>query len=261
MFSSNPALKDDTFSRYAPGDRVKMERGDVMTVQGAVNKTMILLAICVGTSVFSWSAASSGAAYTTPMVFGGAIGGLIVALITMFKPAWSPITAPIYALLEGLFLGAVSYMYETSFGGQSTGGGLALSGIVVQAIGCTLGVAAMMLILYTFRIIKVTQKLRAGITMAVGGVLLFYIVSIVMSFFTDAGQALLHGTGPLSIGISLVIVAVASFSLLLDFDMIEKGAQQGAPNHMEWYAGFALLVTLVWLYLEMLRLLSKLRER
>lgn len=260
MFSSNPTLKEDTF-RSSRVDQYDAGRGDVMTVQGAVNKTMILLAICVGTSVFSWSAASSGASYTMPMVLGGAIGGFVVAIITMFKPAWSPITAPIYALLEGLFLGAVSYMYETQFGGTTTGNGFSLSGIVVQAVGCTLGVAAMMLILYTFRIIKVTEKLRAGIMMAVGGVLLFYVVSFIMSFFTDAGQALLHGTGPLSIGISLVIVAIASFSLLLDFDMIEKGAQQGAPSHMEWYAGFALLVTLIWLYLEMLRLLSKLRQR
>lgn len=264
MFSSNPALNNDTF-RSAGSGRYELEQRDVMTVQGAVNKTLILLAICVGVAVFSWSAASSGASYTTGMMWGGAIGGLIVALITIFKPAWSPITAPIYAVLEGLFLGAISWMYEASFGAGAAQpqsfSGFPLNGIVVQAIGCTLGVTAMMLILYTFRIIKVTQKLRAGIMMAVGGVFLFYITMFVMSLFTDAGQELLRGTGPLSIGISLVIVAIASFSLLLDFDLIEKGAQQGAPNHMEWYAGFALLVTLVWLYLEMLRLLSKLRSR
>ncbi|MEO0514364.1 MAG: Bax inhibitor-1/YccA family protein [Planctomycetota bacterium] len=260
MISSNPTLRDDTFRR-SPVDVYDTEKSELMTVQGAVNKTMILLAICVGVSVFSWSAASSGASYTMPMMLGGAIGGFVVALITMFKQTWAPITAPIYALLQGLFLGAISYMYETSFGAQQTSNGLPLNGIVVQAIGCTLGVAATMLILYSFRIIKVTEKLKAGIMMAVGGVFLFYLVAFVMSFFTSAGQSLLYSSSPLSIGISFVIVAIAAFSLLLDFDLIENGAKQGAPDYMEWYAGFALLVTLVWLYLELLRLLSKLRNR
>ncbi len=260
MISSNPTLRDDTFRR-SPVDTYDTEKSELMTVQGAVNKTMILLAICVGVSVFSWSAASSGASYTTPMMLGGAIGGLIVALITTFKQTWAPITAPIYALLQGLFLGAISYMYETSFGAQQTSSGLPLNGIVVQAIGCTLGVAATMLILYSFRIIKVTEKLKAGIMMAVGGVFLFYLAAFVMSFFTSAGQSLLYSSSPLSIGISFVIVAIAAFSLLLDFDLIERGAKQGAPDYMEWYAGFALLVTLIWLYLELLRLLSKLRNR
>ncbi|MBB6429340.1 Bax inhibitor-1/YccA family protein [Algisphaera agarilytica] len=259
MFSSNPTLNDDTFRNQAV-DVYDAEKPDVMTVQGAVNKTLILLAICVGTSVFSWSAASSGASYTMPMALGGAIGGFIVALITMFKPRWSPFTSPIYALLQGLFLGAISYIYEASFGAQQTSGGLPLNGIVVQAVGCTLGVAASMLILYSFRIIKVTEKLRAGIIMAVTGVMLFYLVSIVLSLF-GIGQSILHGTGPLSIGISLLIVGIAAFSLLLDFDLIERGAQQGAPDYMEWYAGFGLLVTLIWLYLEMLRLLAKLKNR
>lgn len=256
MLSSNPTLGPDTFNRD-----FGYEREDVMTVQGTVYKTMILLAITVATAVFSWGTAMAGSSLTMPIMWGGAIGGLVVALVTMSKPQWSPNTALIYAALEGLFLGAISAMYEMSFGTQTTGGGLPLNGIVVQALGCTLGVAASMLILYSFRIIKVTEKLRAGIMMAVGGVMLFYIVSIVLSFFTSAGQSLLHGTGPLSIGISCVIVGVAAFSLLVDFDMIERGAQQGAPKYMEWYGGFALLVTLVWLYLEILRLLSKLRSR
>ncbi|MEM6854294.1 MAG: Bax inhibitor-1/YccA family protein [Planctomycetota bacterium] len=260
MLSSNPALNNDTFRNQAI-DVYDAEKPDVMTMQGAVNKTLILLAICVGTSVFSWSAASSGASYTMGLVWGGAIGGFVVALITMFKPTWSPFTAPVYALLEGLFLGAISYIYEVSFGAQQTGGDLPLNGIVVQAVGCTLGVAATMLLLYSFRIIKVTQKLRAGIMMAVGGVMIFYLVSIVLSFIPAVDTSFLWSSSPLSIGISLVIVAIASFSLLLDFDRIERGAQQGAPSYMEWYAGFALLVTLVWLYLELLRLLAKLKNR
>ncbi|MEM1107978.1 MAG: Bax inhibitor-1/YccA family protein [Planctomycetota bacterium] len=266
MLSSNPTLRDDTFHRYAPGgavDTYDTEKPDVMTMQGAVNKTLILLAICVGTSVFSWSAAASGASYTTPMMIGGAIGGFVVSLITVFKPTWSPFTAPIYALLMGLFLGAISAFYEASFGAGSsqTAGGLPLNGIVVQALGCTLGVTATMLVLYSFRIIKVTEKLKAGICMAAGGVFVFYLVAIVLSFVLPEAYNLLRGATPLSIGISFVIVGIASFMLLVDFDRIEQGARQGAPSYMEWYAGFALLVTLIWLYLEILRLLAKLRQR
>lgn len=265
MLSSNPTLNNDTFKRYAPGDRIDTydtERPDLMTMQGAVNKTMILLAICVGVSVFSWNAATSGASYTTPMMIGGAIGGFVVALITMFKPTWSPFTAPVYALLQGLFLGAISAYYEAQFGAGTgqTVNGLPMNGIVVQALGCTLGVAATMLILYSFRIIKVTEKLKSGIMMAVGGVMLFYLVSMGLMLF-GVNTSYLTSSSPLSIGISLVIVAIASFSLLLDFDRIENGAKQGAPSYMEWYAGFALLVTLIWLYLEMLRLLAKLKNR
>ncbi|MEM9419900.1 MAG: Bax inhibitor-1/YccA family protein [Planctomycetota bacterium] len=262
MFSSNPTLNDNTFRNQAV-DVYDAEKPDLMTVQGAVNKTMILLAICVGASIFSWIAATSGATYTTPMMLGGAIGGFVVGLITSFKPTWSPFTAPIYALLMGLFVGAVSAFYEASFGAGASqaANGLPLNGIVVQALGCTLGVTAMMLILYTFRIIKVTEKLKAGVIMAAGGVFLFYLVAIVISFVAPDAYNMIRGTTPLSIGISVLIVGVASFMLLLDFDRIEQGAAQGAPSYMEWYSGFALLVTLIWLYLEILRLLAKLKDR
>ena len=272
MFGSgNPALNENTFhldESYYTG------KANAMTVQGAVYKTMILLALCVGAASFTWgltmqAIAGSGAGgaggteawgslplWQNPMVWmiGGAIGGLIVALITIFKKTLSPYTAPIYAVLEGLFLGAISAFYEASFGG----GGL--TGIVAQAVGLTLGVTASMLILYTFRIIKVTAKLRAGIMMATGGVLLFYLTTFVLSLF-GVNMTAVHGATPLSIGISLVIVAIAAFNLLIDFDLIERGAEQGAPKYMEWYGAFGLMVTLIWLYLELLRLLAKLQSR
>jgi len=259
MLSGNPTLNQDTFSRRH--DAQAFVDDDVMTVQGTVYKTMILLTITVATAVFSWGTAMAGSTLTMPIMWGGAIGGLIVAIITVVKPQWSPTTALIYAALQGLFLGAISAFYETRFGSTSgSGNGPALNGIVAQALGLTLGVTATMLILYTTRIITVTAKLRAGIAMATGGIMLFYLVSIVLGMF-GVNTSYMSSPSPLSIGISLVIVAVASFNLLTDFDMIERGAQQGAPKYMEWYGGFALLVTLVWLYLEILRLLSKLRQR
>ena len=256
MLGGNPTLSADTFR--TPRDLVD---ADAMTIQGTVYKAMALLGICVVCASFAWGAASSGASYTPALVFGGAIAGLITALITIFKPVWSPTTAPIYAAFEGLFLGGVSYMYHSATVGSATQqNGLAIDSIVVQAVGLTLGVATSMLILYAFRIITVTAKLRAGIMMATGGIFLFYIAAMVLGLF-GVSVPLLHSSGPMGIGLSVVIVAVAAFNLLLDFDRIERGAQQGAPKYMEWYGGFALLVTLVWLYLEILRLLSKLRQR
>ena len=259
MLSGNPTLNENTF-RVAPGDDLAMERDDLMTVQGTVYKTMILLGITVVCAIFTWGVAMKGSPLTMPMVWGGALGGLVFALITVFKPQWSPNTAIFYAICEGLFLGAISALYEMSFGTQQTSSGIPLNGIVVQAVGLTLGVFATMLILYTARIITVTAKLRAGIMMATGGVMLFYVVAIVLGLFGVA-VPLLHSNGPMGIGLSVLIVGIAAFNLLVDFDLIERGAAQGAPKYMEWYGGFSLLVTLVWLYLEILRLLSKLRSR
>lgn len=259
MLSGNPTLNENTF-RNAPGGNPAFEKADTMTVQGTVYKTMLLLAITVVCAIFTWGTAMKGSSLTTPIMWGGAIGGLIFAIITISKPQWSPNTAIFYAICEGLFLGAISAFYEMSFGTKQTSGGVPLNGIVVQAVGLTLGVFATMLILYTARIIKVTAKLKAGIMIATGGVMLFYLVAIGLSFF-GVGVPLLHSNGPMGIGLSVLIVGIAAFNLLIDFDMIERGAAQGAPKYMEWYGGFALLVTLVWLYLEILRLLSKLRSR
>ncbi len=260
----NPALNDNTFDRdvdrYRPGGlRDSAEaRTDLMTVQGTVFKTGVLLGLVFVAGAFTWQMMMEQMAVAPELrtssmpqilTFGGAIGGFIVALVTIFKQAWAPITAPIYALLQGLFLGGISAMFASQF-----------EGIVPQAIGLTGAVTAAMLILYTFRIIKVTEKLRSGIIMAVCGVMLFYVATIVLGLFgVDTGSV--TGNGPLSIGISLVIVGIASASLLLDFDFIERGAEAGAPKHMEWYGAFGLMVTLVWLYLELLKLLSKFQSR
>jgi uncharacterized YccA/Bax inhibitor family protein len=202
-----------------------------------------------------------------PWMLGGLFGGLIIALATIFKPNWSPFTAPLYAGAQGLFLGAVSAVYAARTGGAESVRDVAGSiqsnptdSIVLQAIGCTIGVALSMLILYAFRIIKVTEKLRAGILIAVTGVAAFYLFAIVASMFGMTSFGGVFGSGPIGIGFSLVVVAIAAFSLLLDFDIIERGSRTGAPKYMEWYGAFALMVTLVWLYLEILRLLSKLRS-
>lgn len=260
MLGGNPALNEDTFRPVGH----EVDKRSVMTLQSTALKSVTLVGITVVAASVTWGMTykngTADLSASMPWMIGGLIGGLIFALITIFKPAASPITAPLYAAAEGLFLGAVSAVYEASFASPVNGQASPYTGIVVQAVGLTLGVLAVMLTLYATRIIKVTNKLRTGIIAATGAVFLIYLVAIVMRLF-GAEMPFLHDTGPIGIGISLVIVGIAAFNLLLDFDLIERGVQQGAPKYMEWYAGFALLVTLVWLYLEILRLLSKLRSR
>ena len=259
MLSGNPVLNDDTFDL---GYDVQQDRRSVMTMPGTVLKSATLVAITIVAATVTWGMVQKGGmGAAMPWMLGGAIVGFILALITVFKPKASPFTAPLYAVAEGLFIGAVSAVYEAAYGGTPSGQSLGLSGIVVQAAGLTLAVLCVMLGLYYFRIIKVTAKLQAGIIAATGAVFLFYLVSFVINLVSPGGMTILYSSSPLSIGISLVIVGIAAFNLLLDFDLIEKGVKQGAPKYMEWFAGFALLVTLVWLYLEILRLLSKLRSR
>ena len=258
MIGSNPALKEDTFDL---GYDIDTQTMPVMTLGSTVFKSMTLVGLCVVAATITWGMAfKHGLGVAMPWAIGGAIGGFILALITIFKPKASPVTAPLYAIAEGLFLGAISAVYESAYGSPNGQAG-AFSGIVIQAVGLTLGVLATMLVLYGTRVIKVTEKLRAGVIAATGAVFLFYLVSIVVNLIAPGTFTLLHDNGPLGIGISLVIVGIAAFNLLLDFDLIERGVQSRAPKYMEWYAGFALLVTLVWLYLEILRLLSKLRSR
>ncbi len=216
-----------------------------MTLQGAINKTGILLLLCVGAAGFSWTHPE----LSGPLVLIGLLGGLIACLVGTFKPATSPIAAPIYAVLEGLALGAISQMFE-----------IRAPGIVVNAMLLTFGVLAVMLMLYTSRTIRVTDKLVKGIFAATGAVMLVYVVDMVLSMF-GVRMPLIHESGWLGIGISVVIAGIAAFNLLIDFAMIENGVSNGSPKYMEWYCGMALLVTLVWLYLELLRLLSKLRSR
>lgn len=210
-----------------------------MTAQGAVNKSFMLFGILLITTYIG---------FTNPhpvLVWGGAIVGLIVVLIAAFKPHLSPTLAPIYAVVEGLFVGGITATYAWAFGG----------GIIFQAVTLTFAVLFMMLFLYKSGTIKVTQKLRSGIIMATGAILLVYILNLVLSFF-GINMPYLHQGGTIGIGISLVIVGVAAMNLLLDFDNFDKGEQFGAPAYMEWFCAMGLLITLVWLYVEILRLLS-----
>src|SRR5580692_11595477 len=242
--SSNPALNERTFSR--PSAIV----GEAMTVQGTVNKTGILLVCAVGTAAWTWGLAHSQAPEAVlPWMIGGMIGGLVFALVTIFKREWSPVTAPIYALCEGLALGGISALLEQSY-----------PGIAIQALGLTFGVAAVMLMLYSSGTLRATPKFTMGVVAATGGIFVVYMVDMVLRFFGHQ-VPLLNSAGPLGIGVSVVIVIVASLNLILDFDFVETGAHAGAPKYMEWYGAFGIIVTLVWMYLEILRLLSKMRER
>ena len=240
MRTSNPALSDRVFEAARP-----RHASDAMTIQGAVNKAALSLLITAG--VAYWAAFDVTA---QALLWPALIGGLIVALITMFKPTAAPVTTPIYAALEGLVLGAVSAAYAQQY-----------AGIVPQAVGLTFATLFVMLSLYRTGAIKATPVFKKVLVTATAGIFVFYLVSIILSLFGVTSAGLLHGTSPLSIGISLVIVGVAAFNLILDFDMIENAARSQMPRYMEWYGAFALLVTLVWLYLEILRLLSKLQSR
>jgi uncharacterized YccA/Bax inhibitor family protein len=246
MRTSNPAFSEALFQQRTQA----VPSAGTMTVNGTANKTMLLLLLALVTAAFTWNQTLGGPPSAgTGWMIGGGIGGFIAALATIFKPQWSPISAPIYALLEGLFLGAISARYEALMGGITT-----------QAVLLTLCIAFAMLFTYRAGWIKVTEKFRSGVVMATGGIALMYLLSLAMSFF-GASIPFLHSNSLLGIGISLAIIVVASLNLLLDFDFIEKGAQYGAPSYMEWFGAFGLMVTLVWLYLEMLRLLAKISSR
>ncbi len=181
------------------------------------------------------------------LLIAGAIGGLVTALVTIFVPRVSPFTSPVYAACEGLFLGAISAVFETMY-----------PGIVIQAVGLTVGVLAVMLFLYGTRVIRATEKFKMGVVAATGAVCLVYVVDMVLRLFGIA-VPFIHDGGPIGIGFSLVVVVIAALNLILDFDFIEQGVKYQAPKYMEWYGGFSLLVTLVWMYLEILRLLAKMR--
>ncbi len=243
---SNPVLSEKAFQEATPtpatdGPIVTAET-ERMTVAGAVNKSFLLGTLMLATAVWSFLNPS------TTFLWLGALGGLGVVLVAVFKKEWSPWLAPLYAGLEGLFLGTISAIY----------GGM-YSGIVFQAITLTMAVFFAMLFLYKARIIVVTERLRAGVIMATAAIAIVYIVNLALSFF-GIHLPFLHEGGLIGIGISLVIIGVAAMNLLLDFDFFEKGEQYGAPAYMEWFAAMGLLITLVWLYVEILRLLSMLNR-
>ena len=219
-----------------------------MTINGTVLKTGALLFVLVCGAVFTWNRFAAVGNAGPWMIVGG-LGGFIVAFVTFFKHQWAPVTAPLYAGLEGLFLGGVSAMYEAQFGG-----------IVFNAVCLTFGTLFSLLFVYQVGWIKVTQNFRLGVAAATGGIMVFYLVSMILGLF-GVSVPLIHSTGIMGIGFSLFVVAIAAMNLVLDFDFIEHGSEAGAPKYMEWYAAFGLLVTLIWLYIEILRLLLKFYRR
>jgi uncharacterized YccA/Bax inhibitor family protein len=243
MRSGNPALGTATFRlpRVAVAD-------DAMTIGGAVNKTALATAILLVTASYTWNLGPADPQVGT-LTLVGVIGGLVMAIATTIRREWAPYTTPAYAALEGLALGGISVGFESRY-----------PGVVSQAIFLTFGTLGALLVAYRSGLIKPTENLKLGIFAATGGIALVYLIGMVMSLF-GAGIPLIHGSGPIGIGFSLVVVGVAALNLVLDFDFIEQGAERRVPKYMEWYAAFGLLVTLVWLYLEMLRLLAKLQER
>ena len=238
--SGNPALSKKSF------ENLKSTSNEVMTLDGTVNKTAISMGILLFAAYYTYSNA------IMDYVLIGSIGGLVVAIVTIFKKEWSPITVPIYAVLEGLALGGISKMYADAFE----------PGIVPQAIMLTLGILFALLFAYKTKIIKATENFKLGVFAATGGIAIVYLASFVMSFF-GSGMSIMDSSNAsmLSIGFSLFVVVIASLNLVMDFDFIEQGAANGAPKYMEWYGAFGLLVTLIWLYLEILKLLGKLSSR
>jgi uncharacterized YccA/Bax inhibitor family protein len=244
MRTSNPALNERAF-------RGQVALGDAMTLQGTVNKTGLLLLCVVATAAWTWGLSHSNVPEAAlPWMLGGVLGGFVVALVTIFKKNWAPVTAPIYALLEGLALGGISALFEKMY-----------PGVAMQAVGLTFGTLFVMLLAYKTRMIRATQGFKIGVIAATGGIALFYLVEMVLGFFFHIQVPAINGSGLWGIAFSLFVVVIAALNLVLDFDMIETGVRGGAPKYMEWYGAFGLMVTLIWLYLEILRLLAKARRR
>jgi uncharacterized YccA/Bax inhibitor family protein len=260
MRTNNPSLNDDTYDKFEEagyfGQAQKERPGsvatqDVMTIEGTANKTGILLGICFIAAAVSWNLLTlTAATWGVGLALGGAIGAFLLAIVLMFKPQKSPILAPVYAALEGLFLGAFSCVINRVY-----------PNIVPQAIVLTFGTLATMLALYRFKIIQVTQQFLIGVVAATGGIALVYFISMLSRLFTGSPLPFIHQSGPIGIAFSLFVVVIAALNLVLDFHFTEEGARRKLPKFMEWYNAYGLLVTLVWLYLEILRLLMKLTRR
>lgn len=262
MRTSNPALNDNAFSNI-------QREATSMTLECTALKTLFLVLLVVVGGTFTWQSSMDAITTLEPAVvpveghthtlsklpaiiwhyvIWGALIAFVVAIFTIFNPKASPILAPIYALIEGASLGALSALFEYMY-----------PGIVVQAVGCTVGTLAALLIVYLLRIVKATENFKLGVMAATGGIALYYLFAIGLGFF-GVEAPLIHETGWMGIGFSIFVIIIAALNLVLDFDFIEKGIKNGAPKYMEWYAGFGLLITLVWIYLEFLRLLAKLRS-
>lgn len=243
--SGNPAMNVFQNTVTIPG-------AGAMTERGTLNKFFMLFLLVMASASLTWKAFYDGVDIA-PYTMGGAILGLITALVVIFKKEWAAYLTPVYALFEGVFLGGISAMYNNAFAKTAPG-------IVTQAVLLTFGAVIAMYVLYRFRIIKVTEQFRSIIFIATAGIAIFYLLAMVLRLF-HVDIAFIHEGSTLGIVFSLLVVGIAALNLLLDFDMIEKGVAAGAPKYMEWYGAFGLLVTIVWLYLEILRLLSKLASR
>ena len=243
MRSGNPALTAETFAGVprAIGD-------EAMTIQGTVNKTALALLILLAAATYTWNLGVGDPRVPVFMMV-GVFGGLIAAMATVFKPTWAPVSTPVYAALEGLALGGLSSLLEMKY-----------PGIAMQSVALTFATLAAMLVAYRTGLIKATEKFKLGVVAATGAIAIYYVVGFVLSFFHVA-MPFLQGNSTASIVVSGVIVVVAALNLILDFDFIETGVQGGAPKYLEWYGAFGLMVTLIWLYLEILRLLAKVRSR
>ncbi len=245
MRTANPALNDATFARLA----VAADE-DRMTLMGTVHRTGILLLVLMFSATWTWNRVAAGEIRQFGLWIGGAaVVGLILALVTVFRQHLAPYTTPLYALAEGVLLGGISSVLERQF-----------PGIVMQAVALTFGTLFALLAAYRSGLIRATENFKLGVVAATGGIFVLYMFSWVLGMF-GVQMSFLHSSSPFSILISMGIVVIAALNLVLDFDFIEQGAEHGAPKHMEWYAAFGLLVTLIWLYLEILRLLAKLSSR
>ncbi len=248
--TSNPAFTGTTYT----GSATRVGYGESMTISGTVNKTGILLLCVLATAMWTWNqffangTGAEGASAVGGYVMVGAFGGFILAMVTIFKKEWAPVTAPLYALCEGLFLGALSATMEMRF-----------PGIAIESVALTFGTCFALLAAYRSGMIRATEKFTMGVVAATGGIALVYFLSMILGFFHVQVPGI-FGSGPVGILFSVAVVIVAALNLILDFAVIEEGAYRGLPKYMEWYSAFGLIVTLVWLYLEIIRLLSKLRD-
>ncbi len=249
--SGNPTLTEKMFDKSLELDASLQGS---MTVRGAINKFGFMMIMLIAGAAYNWHLYEELQQNTMQtLMYVGIFGGLITAIAISFKPNWAPFLAPLYALLEGLFIGGISVIMNAAFAKS-------YPGLVMQAVGLTFGVAISMFVLYNFRIIKATERFKSVIFTATLGIGIFYLLSMVLNLF-GVNIGFMYDSSLLSIGISLFVVGIAALNLILDFDMIEQGAERGAPKFMEWYGAFGLMVTIVWLYIEMLKLLSKLSSR
>ncbi len=240
--SGNPTLTANTFKHLAQSG------SGVMTIMGTVHKTALSLLLLMTTAIFTWNLPVNDPK-VSGFMFLGLIGGFIMALVTVFKKTAAPITVPAYALLEGLALGGISRFFESMY-----------PGIVNQAVMLTFGTLGALLLAYRSGLIKPTENFKLGIAAATGGIAFVYLLSFILGFF-NVNIPVIHGNSNMSIIFSIFVVVIAALNLVMDFDFIEEGAEMGAPKYMEWFGAFGLLVTLIWLYLEILRLLAKLQSR